>query len=167
MSAALGNAVGRKHYNFVGVFNRGKSVRHDEGRSAFRKFFKRGLNLHFCNVIERARSLVENKYRRIFQKGARDGDALLLPAREFNSALADVSVVAFVERGYKVVNICEFGGGDYLLVGRVKVAVSDIFLYRAAENKYVLRDYAYIFAQIVCLYRLSLFYLRRCRKISE
>src|SRR5678815_5884806 len=45
-------------------------------------------------AVERGRRLVEDQDRRVLEDHARQGDALALPARELDAALADVRVVA-------------------------------------------------------------------------
>jgi hypothetical protein len=51
------------------------------------------LDLGLGAAVERARRLVEDQDRRILEQGPRDRDALLLAARQLQSALADFGVV--------------------------------------------------------------------------
>ena len=114
----------------------------DYRSSSYGQFFESLLNLHFGHVVERARRLVQNENRRIFQKRPRYGNTLFLTARKFNASLADVGVVAVFEALSKLVNVGVFRHFDNLFVRRVEIAVGDIVPNRSAEYKHVLRDRA-------------------------
>jgi len=71
---------------------------------------ERRLHDLLARVVERAGRLVEQHDARLLDDGPRDGDALLLPARELAAAQAHLRVVALVESLQdEVVRVGELG----------------------------------------------------------
>ena len=60
--------------------------------------------------VERRGRLVEQQDRRRLEDRARDGDALLLAARQLQAALADLRLVAVRQRADEVVDLRELRG---------------------------------------------------------
>ncbi len=70
-----------QHQNLIGVEHRADALRDHKTRAALHQPIERLLNLVLRHQIDTARRIVEDQDVRIEQQGARDGDALLLPAR--------------------------------------------------------------------------------------
>ena len=113
----------------------------------FEQAIERLLHEVLALGVERARGLVEDEDARILQDGARDGDALLLPAGELHAALADERRVALGEARDEVVGVGGAGGGLDLGVGRGALSVADVLGDRAREEHRLLRDDADLTAQ--------------------
>ena len=61
--------------------------------------------------VERRRGLVEEEHRGVADERARDGHALLLPARERRAVLAEHRLIALGQLRDEVVAVGEPGGG--------------------------------------------------------
>ena len=94
MAAALDDAAGIHHQDLVGVHHRRQPVRDHQRGAADRDAVEFGLDRFLAFGIQRRGRLVEDQDRRILQQRARDRDALLLAAGQFQAAFADRSVVA-------------------------------------------------------------------------
>ena len=70
-----------------------------------RDALQRVLDLALGEAVERRGRLVEHQDRRPLQDRAGDGDALLLAARQFEPALADLRVVAHRQRADEAVDL--------------------------------------------------------------
>ena len=92
MRAALGDHALVEHQDLVGVDDGRQPVGDDQRRAPLRDALERGLDFALGEAVERRGRLVEHQDRRRFQNRARDGDALLLAARQFQAALADLRV---------------------------------------------------------------------------
>ena len=96
--------------------------------------------------VEGGGSLVEQQHRRLTHKRTRNGDALLLTARELRAALTDKGVVPVFEGGDELVSIGERGGAhDSVRIGaRVLIegleAIADVVAKRASEERRLLPD---------------------------
>jgi hypothetical protein len=66
----------------------------NEGRPVLDEAIDAGLDPSFGLAVDVTGRLVEDDDRRIVEQGPRDGDPLVLAAREFDSTLADPRVVA-------------------------------------------------------------------------
>src|SRR5437899_9431187 len=75
--------------NFVRSANRGEPMRDHESGSPNHQVSERLLHEHLGFGIQLRGGLVENQNRRIFQDGARDGDALPLAAAQARSAFSN------------------------------------------------------------------------------
>ena len=88
--------------------------------------------------VEGGGGLVEDQDRRILEKDTGDGEALLLPARELDAALADQGIEPVRQGGdHRVEPGAARGGGDVRLRG-AEPAVGDVLADRAAEQEDIL-----------------------------
>ena len=78
MRALLQNASLRDDADLVGAADGGQAVGDDDGGPAFPQAAQCVLHGALGFRVERGRRLVEEKNGRVFQKGARDGEALAL-----------------------------------------------------------------------------------------
>ena len=83
MGAALDYPAVVEHQNLVGADDGREPVRNDERGAVFSHAIERVLDVAFGVAVERRCRFVEQKNRRTLEDGARNGDALLLAAREF------------------------------------------------------------------------------------
>ena len=96
MRAALGHLATLQHDDLVSVDDGGEAVGDDQ-RGAVGGDEVLSADLISSSVfeaVERRGGLVEDQDRRALEDGAGDGDALLLAARQLETALADRRVVA-------------------------------------------------------------------------
>src|SRR4051794_20159307 len=89
MGAALCDDATVEHDDLVGPDHGGEAVRDHERGAPPADAVERVLDLFLREGVERRGRLVEHQDRRAFQNRARDGDALLLAARQLQAALAD------------------------------------------------------------------------------
>src|SRR6266576_3444582 len=80
--------------HFVGVLDRGQSVRDDERRPAFEQMLQRLLDECFRFGVERRGGLVQDEDGRVLEERTGDGEALLLAAGEPEAPLTDLGLVA-------------------------------------------------------------------------
>ena len=71
-----------------------KPVRDGQHGFALHHPIERVLDQRFNLAIERACGLIQHQDRRVFQYGAGQCNALALPARQFDAALAQMRVIA-------------------------------------------------------------------------
>ena len=119
----------------------------NDSRTPFDKFVEGLLNNKFAFVIEITCRLVKNNERRIFEKYARNADALFLSAAEFDSSFADVTVVSvgkFVNKLVRTRSFCRF---DDFLSRCVGFAVGYVFRYRPPKQINVLKNDTYILSE--------------------
>ena len=93
-------------------------------------------------AVERGGRLVEHQDRRRLEDGARDGDALLLAARQLQPALADLGLVALRRNADEAVDLREPRGLLDFGVARLPAAVADVVADGVVEQHGVLRDHA-------------------------
>src|SRR5258708_29334014 len=89
MSSDFGYFPVLQHHNFVGAPDRGEAMRDDDDGAMLHQILQSGLDQTLGFGIQVRGRFVENKYRRVLQQSARDGEALALAAGEFLAALAD------------------------------------------------------------------------------
>ena len=147
MAALLGYAVLREHDYLRGVSYGSQTMCYGYDRAPLCERFERLLNKALALVVERARRLVENDYRRVLQKQARYRNALLLTAGELDSALADIGVVPLGQLLYKLMRPGSLGRRRDIFVFGSRAAVGYIFPDRAGEHIDILLNRAYIRAQ--------------------
>ena len=82
-----------QHHDAVGLLHRGQAVRDDQRGAVLHGRFERRLHHALALRVQRAGGFVEQQQRRVLEHGARDRDALALPAREPHAALAQEGVV--------------------------------------------------------------------------
>ena len=147
VAAALHHAAFVQHEDAVGVDHAGKPVRHDEHRPPAHEAAERVLDHRLVLGIDRGERLVQQQDRRIAQQRAGNGDALALPAREADAALADHRVVALRQPRNEGVRVGRPGRGLDLGVARVRLAEADVLRRGAVEEVGVLVDDAEARAQ--------------------
>ena len=98
MRPALGDAPLIENQNLIRIDDGRKPMRDDERGAALGHALKRILDFALGETVERRGRLVEHQDRRRLEDRAGDGDALLLAAREFQPALADLRVIAVGQR---------------------------------------------------------------------
>ena len=118
---------------------------------------KRGAPLHqgiqrflhdaFGFVVQRAGGFIQNQNRRIFQKYARDGNALLLSAGKLKSVFAHVGIIAVFQIHDEFVRARQLCGADDFISARAGLAVFDVAQHCAGEHVYVLLHHADVAAQ--------------------
>ena len=123
--------------------------RHEPLQRLLHRLFRLGVQ---CRC-----GLIQDKDARVLQEGARDRDALALPAAELDPALADARIVALRHRLDEVVGVRSQGSRLDLPLGRIQLAVDDIIAHGAAEERRLLRDDADLLAERAHLH------LRGCR----
>src|SRR5262249_14809206 len=107
------------------------------------------LNDRLALRVERAGRLVEDQYARLGHEGARDGEPLLLPAREIRAVLHQHGVQPLRQA------VDELGRAGHpcseqdLLQGRVELGDGDVLPHRAVEQKGFLEHHPDIAPQVV------------------
>ena len=154
MVALLDDAAAVEHDQPVHRRDGREPVRDRHHRLALHQRVQAGLDRRLDLGVERAGGLVEQQDRCVLQDHPRDGDALALPARELDAALADLRVVAAApgrvgELADEAVGLGAARGLDHLGVARVRAAVQDVVAHRAVQQRGVLRDHADLRAQAV------------------
>ena len=99
--------------------------------------------------VERRGRLVQHQDRRVLEHHARDGDPLLLAARELQAALAHDRPVALGQADDEVVDLRHAGRGLDLGLAGTRPAVGDVGGDRVVEQHRVLRHDADRAAQAV------------------
>ena len=94
MGAALGDLALIEHDDLVGGDDGREPVRDDERGAVARHPLQRVLDFVLGVAVERRGRLVQHQDRRRLQHRARDRDALLLAAGQFQAALADLGLIA-------------------------------------------------------------------------
>ena len=92
--------------------------------------------------------LVQDQDIRVLDQGARDGDALLLPARQLRAARADVRVQPVGEVAQELA-VCFAGRGVEFRAGGARFAVRDVLGDGAGEEHGLLGDDADFAAQLL------------------
>ena len=82
------------HDDTIGALDRRQPMRDHERRAPLHQVRERGLNSALRLGVERRGGFVENQHGRVLEQCARNRDALPLPAREQQAALADARVEA-------------------------------------------------------------------------
>ncbi len=138
MAPVLGDFSFIEDDDAVRVAHGGKAMRDDDRRAIFGKSRKRFPHAFLRLRIERRRRFIQNDEGRIFEKYARNRNALLLPAGEFHAALADGCIVAAGERFDKESRRRPLRRFSYFHTRRIFFSVSDIFGDAVGKKKYVL-----------------------------
>ncbi len=92
----------------------------------------------FGFTVQRGGRFIQQQDRRVLQEGARDGDALPLPAGDLDSAIADHGRHALGEILDEIAARRD-RRAQHLVVRRARPAVTDVFPDRAVEQRDVLR----------------------------
>ena len=115
--AALHDAALFHDQDLIGAPNGGKTVRDHERGAPLHQVCKPFLNGRFRFRIQAGSGFVQNQNARIGQNGARNRDALPLPARELHAPLAHDGVVFHLEVFGELVHARDAAGGHDLLFG--------------------------------------------------
>src|SRR5439155_2212801 len=118
-------------YPQVAVTQRVYSVRDYESCSSFNQFLRRLHDRPLCYRIDRARRLIQDQDRRIFQERTGKTDALTLATRKAHSALSYDRLVALGQRQDKFVTARRLRGRNDLAPAGARLAVSDVLRNRA------------------------------------
>ena len=94
MAAVLDQLAVLQTEDDVGVLDGGEPMGDGDGRPALRGPLEGVLDQPLGLGVQRRGRLVQDQDRGVLQEDARDGQPLLLPARELHAALADERVVA-------------------------------------------------------------------------
>ncbi len=151
VGAHLDDALVLQHHDQVGVADGGEAVGDDDGGAALHQPFQRLLDQELGLGVHRRGGLVQHQDRRIFEDGAGDGQALLLPARELDAALADHGVIAFGQLQDELMGVGDLGGLDHLGLAGVGAAEQDVFADGAMEEEHVLQHDGHLGAQALGL----------------
>ena len=127
--------------------DRGQPVRDDDRRSLRpgHERVERLLNEPLVLGVQRGGGLVQDEHRGVPERGAGDGDALLLPAAELRVLPAHDRVVSGWERGDEVVRHRRHRRADdvlerHVLGGRVRASHGDVLAKRRLEQQRFLGD---------------------------
>lgn len=141
------------HYeDNIRLADSGKAVSNDEARSALHHLREGVLNLDLGSRIYRGSSLVQDKHRRQAEHYARNAEQLLLTLGKASAVLADDRVVSLRHSLDEAVRVGSLGGGDYLLVGGVRLAHDDIVADSSGFQPGFLKHHAVAFTQAAARY---------------
>src|SRR4029077_1981306 len=93
-AALLDNASTFEHNNLIDVVNCGDAMSDDDGSATAHQIFDRFHDGRFGGGVERGSWFVEQQDRRVFQKGARDPEALALTDAQVSASFSDLALVA-------------------------------------------------------------------------
>src|SRR3984893_9633344 len=125
VGTALDDAAGIEHDDFVGADDGGEPVRDYERGAVARHAVERSLNFVFGVAVERGRCFIEHQDRRRLPERSRDPAPLLLPARQFQAALADLRLVALRRHLDETIDLRKLGCLLHLGIAGVPAAVAD------------------------------------------
>jgi hypothetical protein len=130
-----------QHQNQVSVHHALNAMGDDEGGAAFHQRAQRLANLCFRLEVDRRCGVVQDQDARILEQRAGNGDALLLPARKRDAALADQRVVA-VGSLFRITSWMAAARAALRPPHRhlTRHAVGDVVAHGAAEEKRLLLD---------------------------
>ena len=141
MGAGLDHLALVEHDDLVRVDDRRQPVRDHERRAAAHQLAERALHGDLALRVERRGRLVEEQDRRVAQDRARDGDALLLTARQAGAPLSRHGVVAVGEARDELVDPRRGRGRLDLFLARAGAAAGDVLTQRRVEQERVLADH--------------------------
>ncbi len=128
--------------NFVGVHDGGQPVRDNQCGSADHQFVQGILDQLFAFAVQRAGRFVQNQNARVAQKGAGDGEALLLAAGQFGSALPDFRVIAVRQGFNEMMSIARDGCLHDLFIRSAGAAIQNVVFDCAGKQNVVLQHHA-------------------------
>ena len=135
------------HDDAVGEAHGRQAVGDDEGGAPGGRALERFHHDALGVGVETGGRLVEDENGGVPQHGARDGKALLLPARERGPSLRHLSVIALGEPPDELIRHGDVGRGDDLLLAGSRTAKGDVLPQGPAEDEGVLQDQADLLAQ--------------------
>src|SRR5688572_1274943 len=98
------------------------------------------LNELLTFAVERTGCLIQNQDGRVFEQGARNGDALPLAAGQLHAALSDDGRVTFWKAFDEFVAVRATRRSDDFLLGRAGASIGDVVPDRTAEEEHFLRN---------------------------
>ena len=147
MAALFLNAGFAQHQNAVSVFDGGQAVGNRQRGAALGQLIQALPNQNLTLVVQRACGFVQQQDGRVLQKYPRNADALFLPAGKLDSAFAYIGIIPVFQLPHKAISTGQPGGGNDLLPRGTRLAVSDVFGHRAAEQVNILLHHANGIAQ--------------------
>ena len=136
-----------EHQNARRIAHGGEPVGDDEGGAAFHDLIERLGNPRLGYRIERARRLIKNENRWVFQKRTGDGEALALAAGQKPAALADVRFKAVRVAVDEIERLCPRGGFAQFRVASIRLADPQVLADRTVEQKRLLKHHANVAAE--------------------
>src|ERR1700687_492777 len=133
--------------NLVRAANRGKAMRDYESGSPNHQVGERFLHEHLGLRIQLRGGLVQNKNGRIFQDGARDGNALSLSPAQARSPLANHGVVPLRQLHDEIVRQRGLRRSDDFLPGNIRQTVANVVPHGVVKQDVLLGDHGDLFAQ--------------------
>ena len=113
------------HQDLIRVQHRADALRHHKTRRVpqpgFHRFLDSGLRFH----VHRAGAVVEDQNGWLEQKRARDGKALLLPARKIDTSFFHTSIVAVRQIQNKVMRLGCLRCGDHFLFSSLRLSITN------------------------------------------
>ena len=149
LGADVDHAPGVEHGHAVGQGEGGSAVGDEQRGAALRQHAQRLVDGRLGGGVDRGGGVVEHEDPRVGEHRAGQGDALALPARQREPALADEGVVAVGELVDERVHLGRTGRGADLLVARVGAAVGDVGADAVGEQERLLEHHAQLAAQVV------------------
>ena len=92
MVAGLHDAPLHEHHDAIGALDGRQAMGDHDGGAPAHQRLERSLHRALALGVERRGRLVEQQDGRVLEDGARDGQALALPAGELGAVLADLRV---------------------------------------------------------------------------
>src|ERR1700730_3813744 len=132
----------------IGAGHKREAVGDDDDRAVAGDGREVLLDDVFALGIERTGGFVEYQHRRIVNEGARDRQALALPARQIGRALLEHRRVALRQPLDEFVRAGELGGTDDFVQRGGRLGHRDVLAHRAAEQKILLQYDADLRAQM-------------------
>ena len=140
MGALLHDLPLLHHDYLVGGANGAQVVRHHEHRPVLRERRDGPLHEHLVDRVHVARHLVEHEDGGVLQERPRDGQPLLLAAREAHAVLPDGRRIALRERHHELVDAGPLGRLHHFPMRRIRPADADVPLDGVSEQAHVLHD---------------------------
>ncbi len=91
--------------------------------------FQGRLDLSFRFHIHRTGRVVQDQDLWLHQQGTRDGNSLLLPTGEVDSALLDMRIIAVFQVNDEVVRLGSFRRGNHFFLAGIRLSVTDVVSY--------------------------------------
>ena len=127
----------------VGVLHRRKPVGDHQHRPVLHQLTERLLDQELALGVEVGGRLVQDQNGRVLQKRAGDGEALALPARELDPALAHGRRVALGQHRHELMDLRHPGGVLDVGLGGAGPAVADVVADGVGEEESLLGDDAH------------------------
>ena len=117
-----------------------QSVGNDERCPALHQLIHTVLHDPLCTGVNGRGRLIQNKDRWIRDCSSRDCEQLSLALRQIGAVAVQHRVIALRKSSDKAVRICQLRSRVDFLVGRVKLAVTDIVAHRRCEQVGILKN---------------------------